>query len=41
MPSEEMKLEELISWSVWKEFGNSPINGWMRDLSVAIPIPKV
>jgi hypothetical protein len=23
---------------VWEEFSDAPINGWMKDLSCAIPI---
>lgn len=34
----ELKLHELISWSVQAEFSASPFNGWLRDLNCAIPI---
>jgi hypothetical protein len=38
MPVEEMKLNEIISWSVWEEFSTAPINGWMKNLFCAIPL---
>ena len=34
----ELKLHELISWSVQEEFSNNPFNGWIQDLNCAIPI---
>ena len=34
----ELKLQELISWSVQEEFSNNPFNGWIQDLNCAIPI---
>ena len=34
----ELKLHELISWSVQEEFSNNPFNGWIQDLNCAIAI---
>jgi hypothetical protein len=34
----ELKLHELLSWSVQEEFSDNPFNGWLRDLNCAIPI---
>lgn len=40
MPIEEMKLQEVISWSVWDEFSNDNITGWMKELYCAVPLRK-
>lgn len=40
MPSEEMKFQELISWSVWEEYSSAPITGWMSEMHCAIPYLK-
>jgi hypothetical protein len=37
----ELKLHELISWSVQEEFSNCPFNGWQEDLNCAIPIKQL
>jgi len=33
-----MKLQDLISWSVWDEFSDSPVTGWMKELNCALPL---
>lgn len=38
LPSADIKLQEVISWSVWERFSNDPINGWMKSVSYAIPL---
>jgi len=32
MPSSELKLETIISWSVWEEFNSNPVMGWRKQL---------
>ena len=34
----ELKLHDLISWSVQEEFSTNPFDGWLQDLNCAIPI---
>ena len=34
----ELKLHDLISWSVQEEFSTNPFDGWIQDLNCAIPI---
>jgi len=34
----ELKLHELISWSVREEFSHSPFDGWIQALNCAIPV---
>mgnify|MGYP006893245221 CR=1 FL=1 len=34
----ELKLQELISWSVQEEFSNAPFDGWIQALNCAIPV---
>jgi len=38
LPVENLRLEELISWSVWESFTESPFYGWMTELSSAIKL---
>lgn len=33
----DLKLHELISWSVQEEFSDNPFNGWSQALNCAIP----
>ena len=35
---EQLKLPELISWSVQEEFSNRPFDGWVQALNCAIPV---
>lgn len=38
LPSNQIQLPDLMSWSVWEQFSSSPINGWMKELPMAIPV---
>jgi hypothetical protein len=34
----DLRLHELISWSVQEEFSDSPFDGWIQALNCAIPV---
>lgn len=38
MPIEDIKIEELISWAVWDQFGHDAVTGWMHDLSPVLTL---
>ncbi|CDW79829.1 hect domain and rcc1-like domain-containing protein [Stylonychia lemnae] len=40
-PSKDVQAQEIISWSIWESFNEDPINGWMKDLSCALPIQNL
>ncbi len=40
MPSSEIKLQEIICWSVWEKYSEDPINGWMRELGTGLQLNK-
>jgi hypothetical protein len=39
-PIDELKFEELISWSIWETFGKDKVNGWMRDLPQVLSLEQ-
>lgn len=38
IPNNELKIDELISWSIWQNFTNDALCGWMKNFSSVIPI---
>lgn len=40
LPCDHLKLQEIISWSVWEQFSDAPVTGWMKELSSAISLEK-
>ena len=36
-PSQQMQLQEIISWSLWEEFSSNTVTGWMNELTCSIP----
>ena len=33
MPTEKIKLHDIVSWALWEKYGSSPVIGWMNDMS--------
>lgn len=41
MPVESLNFEQLVQWTVWEEFGEDVVTGWMQDLPSLIELqPK-
>jgi hypothetical protein len=38
IPSPDLKIEELISWSIWQNFSKDALVGWMKQFSSTLPI---
>ena len=36
MPVDKLKLHDIVSWALWEKYGNSPVIGWMDDMSQVI-----
>jgi hypothetical protein len=37
---DELKFEDLISWSVWETFHKDPVSGWMQDLPQVLSLER-
>jgi hypothetical protein len=40
LPSENMKLHDVISWGVWELFGQKPIIGWMKEAKSSLLVQE-
>lgn len=36
MPTQNLRLQELICWSIWENFCNEPIDGWLKQVNPVI-----
>jgi hypothetical protein len=34
----DLKLEELVKWSVWESFNEDPIEGWMVEMQPSVSL---
>jgi hypothetical protein len=34
----DLKLEELVKWSIWECFNEDPIEGWMTEMQPSVSL---
>ena len=34
----DLKLSEVVSWSVWNQFSSNPVSGWMSEIDPNITV---